>query len=47
MAHENSSLNYDKKLKLWLLIYRNGNEETMIVDRSLDNMIKLLIHSDL
>ena len=47
MGYDHSSLNYKKEHKIWILALIEGKKETVIVNNKLDNLIKILLNSDL
>jgi len=47
MGYDHSSLNYQKEHKIWILALIEGKKETVIVNNKLDNLIKILLNSDL
>lgn len=47
MGYDRAALYWNKKLKKWALITDNEEQTTTLVDDNLDNLINLLLNSDL
>ena len=47
MGYDHASLNYQRDIRLWVLALIEGNKETVIVNNKLDNLIKILLNSDI
>ena len=47
MGFDTCSLGWNKDLKKWALIIHDGETTTLLVDKKLDRLIKLLLNSDL
>lgn len=47
MGYDRCALYWNKKLKKWALIMDDEEQTTTLVDDNLDNLINLLLNSDL